>query len=81
MPVWWNWQTRWTQNPVVVIPYRFDPDHRHQRKNDRFFAKVMQSMTFFFLCGHFSAFPSKRTTLAFRGSPMLTAFLRSLCKA
>ena len=31
-PVWWNWQTRWTQNPVVVIPYRFDPDHRHQLK-------------------------------------------------
>lgn len=28
-PVWWNWQTRWTQNPVVAIPYRFDPDHRH----------------------------------------------------
>ena len=30
MPVWWNWQTCWTQNPVVAIPYRFDPDHRHQ---------------------------------------------------
>ena len=29
MPLWWNWQTRWTQNPVVVIPYRFDPDQRH----------------------------------------------------
>lgn len=29
LPVWWNWQTRWTQNPVVAIPYRFDPDHRH----------------------------------------------------
>ena len=31
MPVWWNWQTRGTQNPVVAIPYRFDPDHRHQK--------------------------------------------------
>ena len=30
MPVWWNWQTCWTQNPVVAIPYRFDPGHRHQ---------------------------------------------------
>ena len=30
MPVWWNWQTRWIQNPVIVISYRFDPDHRHQ---------------------------------------------------
>ena len=32
LPLWWNWQTRWTQNPVVVIPYRFDPDQRHQKK-------------------------------------------------
>ena len=31
MPLWWNWQTRWTQNPVVAIPYRFDPGQRHQR--------------------------------------------------
>ena len=30
MPVWWNWQTRGTQNPVVAIPCRFDPDQRHQ---------------------------------------------------
>ena len=30
MPLWWNWQTRWTQNPVVAIPCRFDPDQRHQ---------------------------------------------------
>ena len=33
MPLWWNWQTRGTQNPVVAIPYRFDPDQRHQRKD------------------------------------------------
>ena len=32
MQVWWNWQTRWTQNPVVAIPYRFDPDHRHHSR-------------------------------------------------
>ena len=32
LPVWWNWQTRRTQNPVVAIPCRFDPDHRHQKK-------------------------------------------------
>ena len=30
LPVWWNWQTHGTQNPAVAIPYRFDPDHRHQ---------------------------------------------------
>lgn len=30
MPVWWNWQTRRTQNPKVAIPCRFDPDYRHQ---------------------------------------------------
>ena len=29
MPVWWNWQTCRTQNPMVAIPYRFDPGHRH----------------------------------------------------
>ena len=29
MPLWWNWQTRGTQNPVVAIPCRFDPDQRH----------------------------------------------------
>ena len=30
-PVWWNWQTRRTQNPMVAIPCRFDPDYRHQK--------------------------------------------------
>ena len=29
LPVWWNWQTRGTQNPVVAIPCGFDPHHRH----------------------------------------------------
>ena len=33
MPLWWNWQTRGTQNPVVAIPCRFDPDQRHQQKS------------------------------------------------
>ena len=28
-PMWWNWQTRGTQNPVVAIPCGFDPHHRH----------------------------------------------------
>ena len=37
MPLWWNWQTRWTQNPVVAIPYRFDPDQRHQIKRGKTF--------------------------------------------
>lgn len=32
MPLWWNWQTRGTQNPVVAIPCRFDPDQRHHIK-------------------------------------------------
>ncbi len=30
MPVCWNWQTRWTQNPLVATPCGFDPRHRHQ---------------------------------------------------
>ena len=29
MPVWWNWQTWWTQNPLVAIPCRFESGHRH----------------------------------------------------
>ncbi len=48
-PVWWNWQTRWTQNPVVVIPYRFDPDHRHQRKG----RKMRENPPFFALFLYF----------------------------
>ena len=28
----WNWQTRWTQNPLVVTPCGFDPRHRHQKE-------------------------------------------------
>ena len=35
MPLWWNWQTRGTQNPVVAIPCRFDPDQRHHRKDEQ----------------------------------------------
>ena len=35
MPLWWNWQTRGTQNPVVAIPCRFDPDQRHQIKREQ----------------------------------------------
>lgn len=31
-PVCWNWQTRRTQNPLVVTPYGFDPHHRHKNK-------------------------------------------------
>ena len=31
-PEWWNWQTCWTQNPVVAIPCGFDPRHRHQKR-------------------------------------------------
>ncbi len=34
MPLWWNWQTRGTQNPVVAIPCRFDPDQRHHLSDD-----------------------------------------------
>ncbi len=31
MPVWRNWQTRGTQNPVSSRTCRFDPDHRYQK--------------------------------------------------
>ena len=29
MPVWWNWQTPWIQNPVSARTCGFDPRHRH----------------------------------------------------
>lgn len=29
MPVCWNWQTRWTQNPLPAMACGFDPRHRH----------------------------------------------------
>ena len=28
----WNWQTRRTQNPLVVTPCGFDPHHRHTKR-------------------------------------------------
>ena len=27
-----EWQTMWTQNPLVVIPCGFDPHHRHKKE-------------------------------------------------
>ena len=30
-PLWRNWYTRMTQNPVIVISCRFDPGQRHQK--------------------------------------------------
>ena len=41
MPLWWNWQTRGTQNPVVAIPCRFDPDQRHQNNGQGFSLSVI----------------------------------------
>lgn len=41
--MWWNWQTRGTQNPVMVTSCGFDPHHRHHLrekvwcKNQAFF--------------------------------------------
>jgi hypothetical protein len=32
MPVWWNRQTRRTQNPVGATQWEFDSPHRHQCK-------------------------------------------------
>ena len=33
LPVWWNWQTCWTQNPVLATGCGFDPRHRHHKKS------------------------------------------------
>ncbi len=29
LPAWRNWQTRWTQNPVISRSCRFDPGRRY----------------------------------------------------
>ena len=39
-PLWRNWQTRWTQNPVVAISCRFDPGQRHQKRPEGEIPKV-----------------------------------------
>lgn len=31
LPLWRNWQTRWTQNPVGATPSRFDPGEWHSK--------------------------------------------------
>ena len=46
MPPWWNWQTRRTQNPVVVIPCRFDSDRRHQKKNASYLLRSFSFVRF-----------------------------------
>ena len=51
MPVWWNWQTPGTQNPVSARTCGFDPRHRHQRRTSSF-AEVLP---FFFSHKGFSA--------------------------
>lgn len=30
MLVWWNWQTRWTQNPLLATVCGFNSHHQHQ---------------------------------------------------
>src|SRR6266481_10070519 len=34
MPTWRNWQTRWTQNPVLATVCGFDPLRRHSLVNN-----------------------------------------------
>ena len=46
MPVWWNWQTPGTQNPVSARTCGFDPRHRHHP----------ESLVFTGLSGLFYAF-------------------------
>ena len=43
-PVCWNWQTRRTQNPLVVTPCGFDPRHRHKKRSS---LTVSRSGSFF----------------------------------
>ena len=76
VPVWWNWQTCWTQNPVVAIPYRFDPGHRHQKKKSHincgfyflFFWEVLKHRIKFIAASRQSSVPSSDGADAFHFS-------------
>ena len=43
MPLWRNWQTRWTQNPVVATPCGFDSHRRHRESS------IMMILLFIFV--------------------------------
>ena len=43
MPLWRNWQTRWTQNPVVATPCGFDSHRRHRKSS------IMMILLFIFV--------------------------------
>ena len=45
LPLWWNWQTRGTQNPVMATSCGFDPHQRHQ-KNPIAFLRLGFLITF-----------------------------------
>ena len=55
MPVWWNWQTCRTQNPMVAIPYRFDPGHRHHENGFLYQEPVFFISVLILFCFCFSA--------------------------
>ena len=71
MPPWWNWQTRRTQNPVVVIPCRFDSDRRHQKRTQVIYCVLFLLSVFrkFFLI-----LSASSTTLVAEYSLSLVAF-------
>ena len=71
MPPWWNWQTRRTQNTVVVIPCRFDSDRRHQKRTQVIYCVLFLLPVFrkFFLI-----LSASSTTLVAEYSLSLVAF-------
>ena len=48
-PEWWNWQTCWTQNPVVATPCGFDPRFRHHNWTPVLIQCVSKRVSSFFL--------------------------------
>jgi hypothetical protein len=47
MPVWWNWQTRRTQNPVGATPCGFNSHHRHHTKPRTYASPYFDSFALF----------------------------------
>ena len=60
LPLWWNWQTRRTQNTMVAIPCRFDSDQRHQTRIKR---TLMESQSSFYFLQEIIRFNRKGKTI------------------
>ena len=72
-PVWWNWQTPGTQNPVSARTCGFDPRHRHHVG-----AKSALLRRIFYSCGTKKRHPPAPLLLLSESNPLRRASIRFL---